>query len=123
MIKFSDFINEAKGIIADLTTATKDCARAKNKLKFFTIREWTEEEKTDTATSREAKQGKFRWSIVDKIKPDFETSFPIEIIRIYEDDIKTPAINIKWALQDIAKGKWTPSKYIQEELGAKYENV
>ena len=120
MVTFKEYINEAKGIISDLTGATKDSARAANKFKFFTIREWTEEEKNDTSYAWDIKQGKYKWDIVDNIKPDFKTSFPIEMMRIYEDDFKTPAINIKWALKDIAKGIWKPSKYAIEDLGSKY---
>ena len=44
------------------------------------------------------------------------------MMRIYEDNFKTPAINIKWALKDIAKGIWKPSKYAIEDLAPNMES-
>ena len=120
-MKFSEFINEGRGEISDTTGANKSVSRKENKLKFFTIREWNEEEKNNSGYAWAIKQGKFKWDIVDNIKPDFKTSFPIEIMRVYSDDMKTVSINVKNALRDIAAGRWEPDKYVDDDLIAKYK--
>ncbi len=103
---FKDYLTESKDKISDLTGANKSISRKENNSKFFTLREWNDEEKADTAYAWAIKQGKYKWDIVDNIKPDYKTSFPVAEMRAYSD--RTVQINVKYALQDIAKGKWNP---------------
>ena len=107
-MKFSNLV-EAKAFFQDLTGATKDVARKGSRNKFFTFREYTDAEVKQWG--KRATEGK-RWEIVDNATPNYKDIFPISEMVNYSGTDRTPQIEAKYALADIAKGKWAP--YVNE---------
>lgn len=103
---FKEFLNEDK--ITDVTGAKRAILSKSNAGKTFSIRKWTEDEIEKWGVNQTTKYGAYKWEI-DNSKPDFKTSFPIDNFMEYYDSMKTKAINVQKALEDIGKGNWKPA--------------
>ena len=89
---FRDLLTE-KSKIDDLTGATRAASKAKYRGATFEI--------------SITQDGTIYWDITDR-EPDFKTSFPISVMQKYTGYDYTPQIEVKYALKDIAQGKWEP---------------